>query len=548
MCEPDTVRPVGEHHIRVVCHAAPRQRFSPLARLRGSSDRITISAAVGAPAMTADYTIDQLESHLWESANILRGPVDAADFKTYIFPMLFFKRISDVYDEEFASALEESGGDQDYAAFPENHRFQIPDGCHWRDVRERTTNVGQALQHALREIERANPNTLYGVFGDAQWANKERFSDELLSDLIEHFSRIEVSSRDVNTDILGQAYEYLIKKFADATNRKAGEFYTPRSVVRLMVNILDPKEGDSIYDPACGTGGMLLEAVHHVGQAGGNVRLLWGKLFGQERNLTTAAIARINLYLHGVEDFKIVREDTLRNPAFYSGDSLAQFDCVIANPPFSLEHWGEDLWASDRFGRNIAGVPPRKSGDYAWVQHMICSMAPPHGRMAVVLPHGALFRMGVEGKIRKALVAADRLDAIIGLGPNLFYGTGLAACILVFRMRKADERRSRVLIVDASKEFKKGRNQNTLEAEHVDRIYGWLRDYQDVPGVAKVVATEDVAANDFNLNISLYVEPVVEEQTVTVAEAIADLKTKLSDAYAAEDRLKELLVTAGLMS
>lgn len=261
------------------------------------------------------YDITQLESHLWESANILRGPVDAADFKTYIFPLLFFKRISDVYDEEFAAALEESSGDQDYAAFPENHRFQIPDGCHWRDVRERTTNVGQAMQHALREIEKANPNTLYGVFGDAQWANKERFSDERLSDLIEHFSRIDLSNAAVTTDVLGKAYEYLIKKFADATNRKAGEFYTPRSVVRLMVNILDPQEGDSIYDPACGTGGMLLEAVNHVRDARGDVKLLWGKLFGQERNLTTAAIARINLYLHGVEDFNIVRRRPCGRPS-----------------------------------------------------------------------------------------------------------------------------------------------------------------------------------------------------------------------------------------
>ncbi|MEX0751165.1 MAG: class I SAM-dependent DNA methyltransferase [Dehalococcoidia bacterium] len=495
-----------------------------------------------------NYTIDQLESHLWESANILRGPVDAADFKTYIFPLLFFKRVSDVYDEEFEEAKQESRGDLDFASFPENHGFQIPDGCHWNDVRERTTNVGQALLHALREIEKANPGTLYGVFGDAQWANKERFSDELLNDLMEHFSRINLSNAAVQTDVLGQAYEYLIKKFADATNRKAGEFYTPRPIVRLMVNILDPQEGESIYDPACGTGGMLLGAIAHVKDAGGDVKLLWGKLFGQDRNLTNEAMSRINLFLHGVEDFKIVRGDTLREPAFYSGDLLSQFDCVIANPPFSLEQWGDEIWSNDRYGRNFAGLPPRKSGDYAWVQHMIMSMAAPHGRMAVVLPHGALFRMAAEGKIRRKIIDSDKLEAVIGLGPNLFYGTGLAACILVFRMRKADERRGKILIVDASKDFRKGRNQNTLEPEHVERIYGWYRDYQDVPGTAKVVATKDVAQNDFNLNISLYVEPVVEEQTITVLEVIANLKIKLDEAYAAEERLKELLVSAALMS
>ncbi len=251
-----------------------------------------------------------LESHLWEAANILRGPVDASDFKTFIFPLLFFKRISDVYDEEYEQALKESGGDIAYAQFAENHRFQIPEGCHWRDVRAKSTNLGQAIQRSMREIEKANPNTLYGIFGDAPWSNKDRLSDALLRDLIEHFSRIALANRDINDDILGQAYEYLIKKFADQTNRKAGEFYTPRSVVRLMVKILDPREGDTIYDPTCGTAGMLLGAIQHVKEKGDNIRKLWGKLFGQEKNLTTSAIARMNMFLHGVEDFKIVRGDT----------------------------------------------------------------------------------------------------------------------------------------------------------------------------------------------------------------------------------------------
>src|SRR5579859_7525823 len=345
------------------------------------------------PVLSTTLDLSTLEAHLWEAANILRGPVDAADFKTYIFPLLFFKRISDVYDEEITSALAESGGDQEYAQFPENHRFQIPVGYHWRDIRTHTTNVGQALQHAMREIEKANQRTLYGIFGDAQWTNKDRLSDELLINLIDHFSYLPLSNSNVDSDILGQAYEYLIKKFADATNKKAGEFYTPRSIVSLLVNILDPQEGETIYDPACGTGGMLLEAVHHVRRTGGNVRLLWGKLFGQEKNLTTSGIASMNLFLHGIEDFKILRGDTLRDPLFFVGDSLATFDCVIANPPFSLENWGDDQWMSDPYGRNFAGVPPRKYGDFAWVQHMVKSMAPVTGRAAVVLPHGALFRM-----------------------------------------------------------------------------------------------------------------------------------------------------------
>lgn len=355
--------------------------------------------------MPKKFTLSQLEGHLWEAANILRGPVDASDFKTYIFPMLFFKRISDVYDEEHTLAMETYGTD-----FPENHRFQIPDGAHWNEVREVTKDVGIALQNAFRQIEQANQNMLANIFGDAQWSNKERLSDELLINLIEHFSQLNLSNSAVEPDILGQAYEYLIKKFADVTNKKAGEFYTPRSVITLMMDILDPQPGETVYDPACGTGGMLLEALHHVRKSGGRVEMLLGKLYGQEKNLTTSSIARINLFLHGVEDFYIVRGDTLRYPAFHIHDQLRQFDVVIANPPFSLEKWGLEIWQNDPYQRNFAGLPSDKSGDFAWVQHMLTSMNPDTGRMAVVLPHGVLFRMGAEGAIRRKLLEMDLLS------------------------------------------------------------------------------------------------------------------------------------------
>lgn len=492
-------------------------------------------------------SLGQLESHLWEAANILRGPVDAADFKTYVFPLLFFKRISDVHDEEHQAALDEAAGDEEYALFPQNYRFQIPEGCHWRDVRQVTSNVGRALQTAMRGIEKSNPETLFAIFGDAQWTNKDRLPDALLRDLIEHFSRISLGNKNAQADVLGQSYEYLIKKFADATNKKAGEFYTPRSIVRLMVSILGPREGESIYDPACGTGGMLLEAIHHVKKSHGDDRTLWGKLFGQEKNLTTSAIARMNLFLHGAADFQIVRGDTLRNPAFFTGDNLASFDCVIANPPFSLEKWGEEVWASDPYGRGFAGMPPSKSGDYAWVQHMIRSMAPKTGRMAVVLPHGALFRMGAEGRIREKLLGMDLLEAVIGLGPNLFYGTGLAACILVFRQRKPKNRKNRILILDASREFKTGRAQNELLPEHIERIHNWYRGFQDVEGVAKVATLEEIAANEHNLNIPRYVEAKSTDKGVSVEEAMAQLRQSAEAAFAAEDKLIALLKKEGLL-
>jgi type I restriction enzyme M protein len=493
-------------------------------------------------------TLSQLESHLWEAANILRGPVDAADFKTYVFPLLFFKRISDVHDEEYAAALAEADGDEEYALFPQNYRFQIPKACHWSDVRMVATSVGQALQKAMRGIEKANPETLYGIFGDAAWTNKDRLPDSLLRDLLEHFSGISLGNSAAQGDILGQSYEYLIKKFADLTNKKAGEFYTPRSVVRLMVNILDPRDGESIYDPACGTGGMLIEAIHHVRENHGDDRTLWGKLFAQEKNLTTSAIARMNLFLHGASDFQVVRGDTLRQPAFFSGDGLATFDCVIANPPFSLEKWGDEVWAGDPYGRNFAGMPPAKNGDYAWVQHMIKSMAARNGRMAVVLPHGALFRGGKEGGLRKKILQMDLLEAVIGLGSNLFYGTGLAACILVFRQRKAAPRKKKVLMVNASREFKSGRAQNELLPEHVERIYGWYCGYKEVEGVARVISLDEIAANDHSLNIPRYVAPKDDREVVTVEMAMKRLEESAQAAFAAEENLTKILTREGFLA
>jgi type I restriction enzyme M protein len=252
-------------------------------------------------------------------------------------------------------------------------------------------------------------------------------------------------------------------------------------------------------------------------------------------------------FLHGASDFQIVRGDTLRNPVFFSGDSLATFDCVIANPPFSLEKWGDEVWTNDPYGRNFAGMPPAKSGDYAWVQHMLRSMAPKTGRMAVVLPHGGLFRMGAKGKIRQKILAMDLLEAVIGLGPNLFYGTGLAACILICRQRKAPNRQRKVLILDASKQFKSGRAQNELLPEHVERIQGWYHEYQDVAGVARVVTLEEIAANDDNLNIARYVEPLVDQDVPTVEEAMQRLQASADAAFAAEEKLIALLKREGLL-
>ena len=489
--------------------------------------------------MTKDkLTLSQLEQYLSKAAWILKGPVDASDFKVYIFPLLFFKRISDVYDEEYKNALNESDGDAEYASLPEFHRFILPDGCHWKNVRETTSNVGLAIEQALRGIEQANQEFLYGIFGDAQWSNKNKLSDRLLIDLVEHFSQYKLSNSNVDPDLLGQSYEYLIKHFADLTNKKAGEFYTPRSVVHLLGLILDPHEGETIYDPACGTGGMLLECVNHLKDQNEDYRTL--KLYGQEKNLTSSSIARMNMFLHGIEDFQIYRGDTLRNPAFFEADGLKTFDCVIANPPFSLKEWGAENWANDPFGRNIAGVPPQGNGDMAWVQHMIKSMNST-GRMTVVLPHGALFRKSAEGRIREALIKQDMLEAVIGLGPNIFYGTQLAACVMVFRQYKESKKKGKVLFIDAADQVRVGRAQNYLEFEHVKQIFNWYIAFNDVENHVNVASLDELKENDFNLNIPLYVEKIIEDNLPSVEEALADLKAAWDANLQAEEKFKTIL-------
>jgi len=489
-------------------------------------------------SQSSEITLSQLEQYLSKAAWILKGPVDASDFKVYIFPLLFFKRISDVYQSKFQKILDLSDGDKEYASLPEFHRFSIPDGCHWKDIRETTSNIGLKIENAFRGIEQANQDTLYGIFGDAQWSNKDKLSDALLIDLIEHFSKYNLKNSNAPSDILGQAYEYLIKHFADLTNKKAGEFYTPRSVVHLLGLILDPQEGESIYDPACGTGGMFLECVNLVKDHGKDYRTL--KIFGQEKNLTSSTIVRMNMLLHDVNDFHIARGDTLKNPAFFEEDGLKTFDCVIANPPFSLKEWGANNWANDPYGRNIAGVPPKSNGDMAWVQHMIKSMNR-DGRMAVVLPQPVLSRKGAEKNIRKSLLNQDLLEAVIGVGKNIFYGTPLAPCLLIFKKNKKSNKKNKIFFIDASDQIQIGRAQNFLEKEHIEQIFKWFGDYKDIENYSRVVSIDEIKKNDYNLNIPLYVEKIIDDNLPSADEALSDLKIAWNDSLEAENKFKELL-------
>jgi type I restriction enzyme M protein len=444
----------------------------------------------------------QLESYLWGAATLLRGTIDAGDYKQFIFPLLFYKRLCDVFDEETQTALSESGGDSAFAAFPENHRFQIPTGAHWREVRQAAKNVGKKLQSAMRSIETVNPDKLYGIFGDAQWTNKNRLSDAMLRDLVEHFSGLELTIANLPEDELGLGYEYLIKKFADDSGHTAAEFYTNRTVVHLMTEILQPQPGESIYDPTCGSGGMLLSCIAHLrrqGQEWRNVRL-----YGQERNLMTSSIARMNCFLHGIEDFQIIRGDTLSQPKFVEGDCLMRFDVCLANPPYSIKQWDRKAFASDPWGRNLYGTPPQGRADYAFWQHILMSLESKTGRCAILFPHGILFRQE-EAEMRRKIIEADLIDCVLGLGPNLFYNSPMEACIVVCRAAKPRERRNRILFINAVNEVVRERAQSFLTDEHIGHIAAVYRDFRDEPEFTRVATLEEVRAKDGNLSIPLYV-------------------------------------------
>ncbi|WP_339880600.1 class I SAM-dependent DNA methyltransferase [uncultured Algoriphagus sp.] len=448
-------------------------------------------------------TQQQLEKYLWGAATQLRGTIDAGDYKQYIFPLLFFKRICDVYDEEFESALAESDGDMEYAAFAEHHHFIVPEGAHWNDVRETTTNVGMALQDAMRQIEKANPDTLYGIFGDASWTNKDRLSDETLTNLIEHYSQHKLSLSNIPDDKLGNAYEYLIKEFADDSGHTAAEFYTNRTVVKLMTMIMDPQPGESVYDPTCGSGGLLLNCALHLKEEGKEYRTL--KLYGQEINLITSAIARMNMFMHGIEEFSIVRGDTLANPAFLHHDELKKFNVILANPPYSIKTWDQKGFANDPYGRNLWGVPPQGCADYAFQQHIQKSLDSTNGRSCVLWPYGVLFRDS-EREMRKKMIEEDLVECVIALGKNLFYNSIMESCLLITNNNKPEDRKDKVLFIDAREELKKEKTISYLMPEHIAKIHSMYLNFETKEGFSYVAGRKEISEKEGSLNVPLYVE------------------------------------------
>lgn len=453
--------------------------------------------------MTAKrITQRELENYLWGAAIVLRGLIDAGDYKQYIFPLVFLKRISDVYDEEHTAAMA-IYDDEELADLPENHRFAIPEGAHWKDVRATTSDIGSTILKAMRAIESANPDTLPGVFGDGDWGNKNLLPDSTLADLIEHFSTRTLSIANLPEDELGNGYEFLIKKFADDSGHTAQEFYTNRTLVHLMTQMLQPQPGESVYDPTCGTGGMLISTAAEVKRQGQEWRGL--RLYGQELNYGTSAIARMNLFLHGVTDGHIAHGDTLTRPAFLSDQGKLQtFDVVLANPPYSIKAWNRDAFASDPYGRNVWGVPPQGRADYAFFQHIARSLDPQTGRAAILLPHGVLFRRE-EAAMREALIKSDLIESVIGLGAGLFYNSPMEAVVITLRANKPATQRGKILFINAVNEVAREQAQSFLRESHQQKILETYQNFANVEGFAAAADHAQIANKNFSLALPLYV-------------------------------------------
>ena len=461
--------------------------------------------------MTKQITLDELESYLWQAAVDLRGQIDAAAYKDYIFPLVFFKRICDVRDEEYQKYVEEGG--EEYADMMMlDSPIQIPMDAHWNKVFNTTEDIGQALVDAFRAIELANPGKeidgrkvggLEGIFGDkAIWTNKNKMPDAIIRNLLNSFNKLTLSLAACPADEMGTGYEYLIGKFADDAGHTAQEFYTNRTVVELMAEILQLQPHESIYDPTCGSGGMLIKSLTYLKDKGEEWRDV--KVYGQEINAGTSAIARMNLYLHGIHDFSIVNDDTLQKPAFVKGGRVQQFNVVLANPPYSIKAWNREAFEHDKYGRNFLGIPPQDCADYAFIQHILASLDENNGRCAILLPHGILFR-NYEQSMREELVKTDLIECIIGIGPNLFFNSPMEACILICNKKKPDTLRKKILFINALKEITRKNAESYLEESHISKIASTFHEVKSIESFSRVVDWQEIESYNYDLTIQKYV-------------------------------------------
>lgn len=543
-------------------------------------------------------SLEELKTWLWGSANIMRGTVDSSDFKNYIFGLLFLKRLSDVFDERVEAVMEEEGcsAEDSMALIQEDNPEQfVPVYARWNKLIERTENIGEYIDEAFAEIEHQNPS-LEKVLTAIQFGDKEKLSNKLLTRLLRHFNQHKLGNKNLyKADLLGDAYEYLIGKFADDAGKKGGEFYTPHEVVELIVKLIDPQPGHEIYDLTCGCGGMLVESARHIKENYENGTIMGKpncKLYGQEKNLGTWAIAKLNMFLHNL-DGDIKRGDTLVNPLHKDGEGLQTFDRVIANPPFSIKNWWEPLELNggkivgdngkernvkystdlkDPYGRFGLGVAPRTKADLAFVQHMVASTKD-DGRIGVVVPHGVLFRESDEGKIRKGMLIGndefkgDLIEGVVGLPPALFFNTGIAAAVLIINKDKPAALKNKVIFVDASAEYGEGKAMNFLREGDIKRItteynkakqtlvdageqtedkLSDLLNSVTVDKYLRVVDIAEIKQNDFNLNISRYIDTSEEEETIDPCLVLERLRTIESNLADCELKLANHLATLGI--
>lgn len=508
----------------------------------------SVTALSGVTNVDTDkMTLAQLKTFLWKSADILRGKIDSSDYKKYIFGLLFYKRMSDVWQEEYDKSISEYH-DEDIAKADYNHRFQIPEDARWEVVQKTATDIGLKLNEVFDKITNANSPKLDKIFDDLDFANSDRFPNETLQDLVNHFSKHKFGENYFSSDVLGDAYEYLIQQFAADAGKKGGEFYTPREVERLIIRILKPHTKDHVYDPTVGSGGFLLEAHHYLRDKEGEQKARSLYLYGQEINISTYAIGKINMFLHGLDGADIQRGDTLSEPKFLTpAGTLRTFDIVVANFPYSIKEWPYDKFKNDKYGRHDGyETPPSKTADYAFVLHIIKSLNE-NGRAGIVVPLGVLFRSGSEARIRKQIVNNDLVEAIVGLPPKLFYGTGIPAAVLILNRNKSVSRKNKILFIDAQSDFEAGKNQNRLRKSDIEKISQTVENYESIERYSEVVTVDQVAKNEYNLNISRYVDTNEIDEKIDVAKVLSDIDTLRSESMRIDEEINNHMKSIGYL-
>ncbi|MTF40306.1 type I restriction-modification system subunit M [Cyanobacterium aponinum] len=496
--------------------------------------------------MAVFKTQAEINNVIWQACDTFRGVIDPSQYKDYILVMLFVKYLSDLFKDKLAEYQDKYQGDEKrIERTMSRERFYLPPNARFDYLYEHRNapNIGELIDEALAQIEHSNKEKLQDVFRNISFNNESTLGEtkernDRLKHLLEDFAQLDLRPSHLEArDVIGDCYEYLIGKFAADSGKKGGEFYTPPEVSTLLARIIAPKSGDTICDPCCGSGSLLIRTAQEIKDRN-------TALYGQEMNGGTWALCRMNMFLHGFDNATIAKGDTIRNPQLLKDDQLQRFNVVVANPPFSLDKWGHENAQGDRFGRFSAGVPPKSRGDYAFIQHMVTTMAQTDGRVGVVVPHGVLFRGASEGKIRKALIEQNLLEGVIGLPANLFFGTGIPAALVFFNRSKSDDK---VFFIDASNDYEDGKNQNRLRQEDIEKIVSTWQKRENVEKYAYLASLAEVKENDFNLNIPLYVDTFEEEEEIDIKGVQEEIKAIEGELLEVRGKMDAYLQELGLI-